>query len=350
MVVHHAFLALINLSYHNVIVQSLVHSMNGIENILGFVGSEEPELRKVAVFCLGNLIKGHNENALALDKAGGVVRLISVLNDEYEDELSKKAFLCLSNMESLAAVRVCLLLLDLGMKLKTDDAFELAEQLSSDAASFLSHNQDGCPSFQSTNTSQLATLIEYKLLPVLNGLVYTSTACRRAVLKEFGLVPLTLLLTRDISVDVKILVVYIIVNLTIGRGSEALKHKHVAHGVHILCNFACMLSYHSTESVGIVYRAINGLVASGMGEDQMVNVKGFISTLLKSCLCHNEEMRKDAIELFLVALERPCKTLHNELMRAGGGDVLQDLKGNVTIGQAFLARADQCLRNIRDNI
>ena len=60
------------------------------------------EIRKTAAFAIGNLVKAHRENAEKLAAAGGVVQLVATLNDLEDDELSKKVFSALANMEDVA--------------------------------------------------------------------------------------------------------------------------------------------------------------------------------------------------------------------------------------------------------
>ncbi len=49
-----------------------------------------PAVTKAAAFCVGNLVRGCRENARALAAAGGVERLIDVMNDYDDDQTSKK--------------------------------------------------------------------------------------------------------------------------------------------------------------------------------------------------------------------------------------------------------------------
>jgi hypothetical protein len=60
------------------------------------------EIRKTAAFCIGNLVKNHRGNAEALGAAGGVAQLAAVLNDVEDDELSKRAFSALVQMEDVS--------------------------------------------------------------------------------------------------------------------------------------------------------------------------------------------------------------------------------------------------------
>ena len=49
-------------------------------------------MSKAAAFCIGNLVRGCRENAVALASAGGVERLIDVMNDVDDDQTSKKVW------------------------------------------------------------------------------------------------------------------------------------------------------------------------------------------------------------------------------------------------------------------
>merc|ERR1712100_784915 len=60
------------------------------------------DVRKAAVFCLDNLVSAHRNNCQLLADAGGVLSLVALLNDDDEDEISKKAFKTLSSMSDIA--------------------------------------------------------------------------------------------------------------------------------------------------------------------------------------------------------------------------------------------------------
>jgi hypothetical protein len=51
---------------------------------------------KAAAFCLGNLVRGSEENGAALVGLGGVEALIDVINDVHDDDASKKVEVYLS--------------------------------------------------------------------------------------------------------------------------------------------------------------------------------------------------------------------------------------------------------------
>ena len=55
----YALMALINMSYHNVAVHNLVHQAGGVETILHLLSSSAFDVRKAAIFCLGNVVTGH---------------------------------------------------------------------------------------------------------------------------------------------------------------------------------------------------------------------------------------------------------------------------------------------------
>ena len=55
----YALMALINMSYHNLAVHNLVHQAGGVETILHLLGSSAFDVRKAAIFCLGNVVTGH---------------------------------------------------------------------------------------------------------------------------------------------------------------------------------------------------------------------------------------------------------------------------------------------------
>ena len=91
-------MALINLSYHNIIVQNAVNALRfedqrtAVAVILEVVSSPSFDIRKAAIFCLDNLVTSHRQNAQLLADAGGVLNLVALLNDDEDDEISKKSF------------------------------------------------------------------------------------------------------------------------------------------------------------------------------------------------------------------------------------------------------------------
>jgi hypothetical protein len=60
----YALMALINMSYHNPPVHDLVSQTRGVETILHLLGSPAFDVRKAAIFCLGNVVTGHRVSAM----------------------------------------------------------------------------------------------------------------------------------------------------------------------------------------------------------------------------------------------------------------------------------------------
>ena len=56
------------------------------------------EPKKTACFCLGNLLRDHPRNQQKAVSEGSVTLLTELINDEEDDELSKKAYECLELM------------------------------------------------------------------------------------------------------------------------------------------------------------------------------------------------------------------------------------------------------------
>jgi len=56
------------------------------------------EPKKTACFCLGNLLRDHMQNRNKAIHDGAVTLLTELINDEEDDELSKKAYECLEMM------------------------------------------------------------------------------------------------------------------------------------------------------------------------------------------------------------------------------------------------------------
>lgn len=54
-----------------------------------------PAVTKAAAFCLGNMVRDDSDSQLALVSAGGVEALVDVINDQHDDEASKKVIIFL---------------------------------------------------------------------------------------------------------------------------------------------------------------------------------------------------------------------------------------------------------------
>ena len=105
----YALMALINLSYHNIIVQkNAVNALRfedqrtAVAVILEVVSSPPSTLEKPPFSVLDNLVTSHRQNAKLLADAGGVLNLVALLNDDEDDEISKKAFQTLTSMGDIA--------------------------------------------------------------------------------------------------------------------------------------------------------------------------------------------------------------------------------------------------------
>lgn len=179
----YALLAMINLSFRNARVQDEAGACGGLEAVVLPLSSPFYDTRKTAAFCLGNLVRDHPGNAERAAAAGAVDALVSLVNDDDNDELSKKAFQTLTLVGPAAAARVAALLEE------SSDAEPLA-----------------------------------RLLPVLNGLVYTSPGARERVLDERSVRPVLRVLDWAArghagAADLELVeyAVYVLVNLTMSR-------------------------------------------------------------------------------------------------------------------------------------
>ena len=160
----YGLMALVNLSYRNRRVQDLAGRSDGIKKVMSplmmeYRKADDPsgflyEVRKTCTFCLGNLVKDNTANAELLTDAGGVGYLIDALNDEEDDELTKKAFNTLVEMGDISVHRVVQYIADAVQEINRLIYFK--PRSGSDAETRLH--------------AKLERLAIY--LPVMNGLIY----------------------------------------------------------------------------------------------------------------------------------------------------------------------------------
>ncbi len=89
-----ALIALVNLCFRNPAAKDAVSECRGaIEAVLELLDPSLPyHVSATAARCIEYLVKGHARNAAAMLRANGLERLVARVNDEDEDELSKRAF------------------------------------------------------------------------------------------------------------------------------------------------------------------------------------------------------------------------------------------------------------------
>ena len=111
----HATHALVNLSYHNPRVQQIAaeytstisRDRGGIEIVLELLGTSAAyDVQKAATFASGNLVMGNRDNAMRVARANGIPMLSFLVNDDDDDDLSKKAFHTLTAMGDVAAEKI----------------------------------------------------------------------------------------------------------------------------------------------------------------------------------------------------------------------------------------------------
>eukprot|EP00743_Colponemidia_sp_Colp-15_P007363 GILK01007950.1.p1 GENE.GILK01007950.1~~GILK01007950.1.p1 ORF type:complete len:768 (-),score=169.92 GILK01007950.1:144-2447(-) len=221
----YSLLALINLSYQNETVQQIIDSHNGIDVIFKQLGSPVYDTRKTACFCLSNLVKSHKGNAEKLVLAGGVERLVEVLNDEEDDELSKKAFQTLSNMEDRAVRRVVTVIesiLDKIPSLAESEVSSLAsdnnKRTSKPVKRFVRRPLSSEAVEEDRDVIDVTALMRLyadleKYLPVLNGLVYINPLNGQFLLEQFGIQPLLGVLMRRVPLESMVYSLCIIANI-----------------------------------------------------------------------------------------------------------------------------------------
>jgi hypothetical protein len=90
---------MVNFTHSNPEAQELIGvKHNGVSMLVRLLRSGAYEPKKTACFCLGNLLKEHDINRNKAIKEGAVTLLTELINDEEDDELSKKAYECLEMM------------------------------------------------------------------------------------------------------------------------------------------------------------------------------------------------------------------------------------------------------------
>lgn len=82
-------MALTTLSYENQALQNFLAELDGLSTLLVPLQSDCSDIRQHAISCLGNAVKNHKANAVAVTELGVVDFFISLLSDDEENDVSK---------------------------------------------------------------------------------------------------------------------------------------------------------------------------------------------------------------------------------------------------------------------
>lgn len=368
----YALMALINLMHGNPEAQRTVAEEGGIGVVLRQVASPEPSIRKSASFCLGNLVKTNRENALELASHNGVITLVQLLNDEDDDELSKKAFATLTHMGDIAVhhivagIEVACASLPVrpsapsaaaAAVLKACPSEAVPDDVDADALADEAKTMEAAeelledmPPVQANAVAALS-----KLLACLNGLLYTSPECREWLAHEDswegGLAPIMRVLVAPVPCALRVHACYCLANLTMGdTNTEALVRRVTDLGaLDILTSFLAELRAYEhrmdepEEARTILYTTLSHLARSKPLVAQLVQ-PDVVAAL--SADCTSTTPSNEAGELTLLLAEESAAVA--EARSAGLLDGLAvALRGlarrRASLSDAIQARAAQCL-------
>ena len=373
----YALMALINLSYHNILVQNSVNSLRledqrtAFEVILQTVSSDLFDVRKAAVFCLDNLVTSHRENSKLLANAGGVLSLVALLNDDEDDEVSKKAFRTLTSMSDIAMSVILshVAALSYGIddvkgigsglkrqgsmpempKAALDEIIAVANQeqayylnldTSDGAGVKTSEWEDGLTVGDSTETTTnnndnnnaynendggersnlpvTTTEIVWgmlgKLLPVINGIVYNDGNARNFLWKTGSGIPILLhIMTRVLPLDLRVVASYIVSNVTQNTEPElqALALEMGALGV-----FNAFLKEIDQNNDS------DGEESANKTNDSFGIIFTALQNLLKNNIDNTQQLAKPEFESLLVLIIKCCRQNLNTELRNDAAIVL----------------------------
>ena len=360
-------MALINLSYHNIIVQNAVNALRfedqrtAVAVILEVVSSPSFDIRKAAIFCLDNLVTSHRQNAKLLADAGGVLNLVALLNDDEDDEISKS----FPNVDKHGDIAMAVILghvaalsygvesvKGIGSGLNQQQGMpEMAQKALEEVAIIANKNQDyymkldnnagagiktsdwedgtdfthvngdsvGGSSVPVTKTEIVWGMLG-KLLPVINGIVYNDASAAKYLWTEASGIPILLhVMTRSLPLDLRIVVSYIIANVTQNGGGQ-LQALAAEMGI-VLDVFNAFLAEidlsndsdgedsanRASEGFTIVFTVLNNIFQNNIANVREILKPEYEHTLLSILKCCrqnlNTELRNDAARVPLTIAE-----------------------------------------------
>jgi len=97
-----SLLAIINLTFSNPSAQQIIYEKGGIKLLCSLLSERIFEPKKTVCFALSNIIRGNPITQKELLSFDGLKLLLDLVSDEEDDELSKKAFNTLEDMNKFA--------------------------------------------------------------------------------------------------------------------------------------------------------------------------------------------------------------------------------------------------------
>eukprot|EP00826_Nyctotherus_ovalis_P006554 TRINITY_DN11567_c0_g1_i1.p1 TRINITY_DN11567_c0_g1~~TRINITY_DN11567_c0_g1_i1.p1 ORF type:complete len:425 (-),score=131.99 TRINITY_DN11567_c0_g1_i1:411-1685(-) len=160
-----ALLAIINLTFSNTAAQQVIYENGGIKLLCSLLSERKFEAKKTVCFALSNVIRGNPTTQKELLSLGGLKLLLDLVSDEEDDELSKKAFNTLEDMNKFAIDGLYPLII------------EVAKHLTEDSATDISLDTNRIVLVDNSKPANTELLIQCKeklekYLPIYNGLIY----------------------------------------------------------------------------------------------------------------------------------------------------------------------------------
>jgi len=169
-----SLLAIINLSYSNNTAQQLISSKSGIKLFCEILRDPNFAAKKTVCFALSNVIRGNEITQKELLGLDGVKLLAELVSDEEDDELSKKAFGTLEDMDKFAIDGFYPLIIGLGQtlnKIFINNSVDISiENTSGSMPLIIGMENDKITAEIETINKCKEKLGKY--LPIFNGLVY----------------------------------------------------------------------------------------------------------------------------------------------------------------------------------
>jgi hypothetical protein len=160
-----SLLAIINLTFSNPSAQQIIHEKGGIKLLYSLLSERTFEPKKTVCFALSNVIRGNPITQKELLLFNGLKLLLDLISDEENDELSKKAFNTLEDMDKFAIDGLYPLIIETTKYLTP---LENTIDISLDTSSVVLLNN------KTINEEELIKCKKKleKYLPIYNGLIY----------------------------------------------------------------------------------------------------------------------------------------------------------------------------------
>uniref|UniRef100_A0A7S3G8F1 Uncharacterized protein n=1 Tax=Palpitomonas bilix TaxID=652834 RepID=A0A7S3G8F1_9EUKA len=272
----HALTAVANLCFGSPTAQSQLREAGIAASLLPLLRSSVFDVKLHTCFALGNFIKGCPANAKELAECGGMPLLLSLITDNDEDEVSKRAFVVIANMQEVAVDHLLSFTLECAVSNPPRSGCS-DERAALTASTTTLYNGASLSSHLYSVDSQSFTTA----LLVLNGLVYTNELNQKRVVEKGGLKNLAVVLLTKSPATVMETALFVASNLTTSR-ERGVQQIAVKEG--LLGAVVAFLSLSLADA---------GAPLSGSDSEEEGEVNGLALTLLSNITLQNNENAKE---------------------------------------------------------